>query len=126
MPTPTLSLQNVTPSLLMQSAGIAAYRKGMAYHLNHQVKIESINATHATARVQGTASQPYRVDLDRGASGQIEFTCDCAVFDGYAPCKHVVAAILEMRAADREGHARSSPWESTRFRVRRWMRSKLA
>ena len=95
----------------MQAAGVPAYRKGMEYHLQKRVDIERWDADHATVRVQGSAIQPYRIDIEKNDAGQFEFSCDCPVFDGVSPCKHVVAAVLEMRS--QAGKTPRLAWEHT-------------
>ena len=105
------SLQSITAADLMSAAGIAIYRKGQEYHLQHRTSIERLEANHAVVRVQGSAPQAYRVDLDVLSGGYFEYVCDCPVFDGDTPCKHIVAAILSIRSAP-VGPPRIA-WEST-------------
>jgi non-specific serine/threonine protein kinase len=105
------SLKTLSPTALLEAAGITAYRKGQDYYVQRRVAVERLDENHAVVRVQGSEPQPYRVDVDVDDQGHVDYACDCPAFDEFEICKHVVAAVLALRA----GQARPArvAWETT-------------
>lgn len=99
MPKP---FEPISDDLLRQSAGPAAYGRGVAYHAERRVDLLTVDGVRALARVRGT--QTYQVEL-RSKAGRPHGACDCPAFDDAGFCKHLVAVALAVNAAGRDGKA---------------------
>lgn len=92
----------ISDDLLRQTAGPAAYGRGVAYHADRRVDLLAIDGARALARVRGTRT--YQVEL-RSAAGRPRGVCDCPAFEDAGFCKHLVAVALAVNEAGRDGKA---------------------
>ena len=88
------------------------WQRGQEYFRRGTVKIVDHGPTDLKAAVQGSASDPYIVELDWSkATQETSFvSCSCPRFDDIGVCKHVVATIL---AADEAGFGETVPGRAT-------------
>lgn len=74
------------------------YHRGEDYYRSGHVESIDWDGSHVTAEVSGSEEEPYLVELDFSADGEIEgWSCDCP-YDWGPVCKHIVAALLAIRA----------------------------
>lgn len=74
------------------------YHRGEDYYRSGHVESIDWNGSHVTAEVSGSEEEPYLVELDFSADGEIEgWSCDCP-YDWGPVCKHIVAVLLAIRA----------------------------
>jgi hypothetical protein len=104
----------ITPQVLYQWPGAAAFRRGEAYFSEDAVGDLASDDESITARVQGT--ETYRIELIDD-DGELAYDCDCPrAADGFF-CKHCVAAGLAWltdRARAADSGRRSDPWSPIR------------
>lgn len=74
------------------------YHRGEDYYRSGHVESVDWDGSHVTVEVSGSEEDPYLVELDFSADGEIEtWSCDCP-YDWGPVCKHTVAALLAIRA----------------------------
>lgn len=74
------------------------YGRGEDYYRSGYVESIDWDGSHVTAEVSGSEEEPYLVELDFSADGEVEaWSCDCP-YDWGPVCKHMVAALLAIQA----------------------------
>lgn len=71
--------------------------RGMAYFTQNKVELISLDDEHAHLHVEGRYVEPYCVDIELDFDDDILVDCDCAAFEPYQACKHIVAALLHLK-----------------------------
>jgi uncharacterized Zn finger protein len=84
--------------LRSQFDGDVRYR-GEQYQREGRVEVVSDDESILQAKVRG--ARQYEVDIEL-MKGKVIVNCTCPYADGYEPCKHIWASVLE---ADRYGFA---------------------
>jgi len=75
----------------------ASQRKGRSLFLSRAVRLNEGSPRHFNGEVQGTRYYEVKIDFDGRV---VTLSCECPYFEGYGPCKHLWAAVLE---AERRG-----------------------
>ena len=74
------------------------YHRGEDYYRSGRVESIDWDGSHVNVEVSGSEEEPYLVELDFSASGEVEaWSCDCP-YDWGPVCKHTVAALLAIQA----------------------------
>lgn len=74
------------------------YHRGEDYYRSGHVESIEWDGSHVTAEVSGSEEEPYLVELDFSADGEVEaWSCDCP-YDWGPVCKHTVAVLLAIQA----------------------------
>jgi superfamily II DNA or RNA helicase len=95
-------------------SGSRDWHRGEEYFRRGAVEIIDPALTGLKAAVQGSASDPYIVELDWSKATQetLFVSCSCPRFDDVGVCKHIIATIL---AADAAGLGKSVPGRTTLY-----------
>jgi len=97
-----MSLSILTTPLaarLSKEFSAAEFSKGRSYYGSGAVKLARTELPIIRARVSGSASQPYKVELDFSEAAkfkEINGFCSCPRFDELGECKHITAVILKL------------------------------
>lgn len=91
------------------SRNINTYEKGLKYYTQGRAQLideyldEFTNLEHYRVTVSG--NELYDVEIICDAFGEmVKCTCDCIAFHGdRGPCKHIIAALLEINAENSRG-----------------------
>lgn len=75
------------------------YRRGLEYFQSGRVNelLYDLNYEVWTARVAGTENYFVEINMQGFDKGAIEAYCDCAAFDTFGSCKHIVAVLLSIQ-----------------------------
>lgn len=83
-----------------QDFSLNARNNGEVYSLHDRVRLLQQTAQSASASVNGSAGNTYRVELDWSAAesdGVLSAICTCPHYDGGAFCKHIYAVLFELQ-----------------------------
>jgi superfamily II DNA or RNA helicase len=93
---------DISDDLIRATVTANAYAAGQAYMRAGRVRElqADFDDNHISAEVKGSARRPYRlaIDVHRNKSGKLSIAGECSCPVGFN-CKHVAAALLEMRRA---------------------------
>ena len=92
-------LKDVNISSLFPSA---IYRRGVEYFKKDKVHDLVYDRNHQvwTAMVDGSENYFVEIDMREAEKGTIDTYCDCAAFDTYGSCKHIVATLLSIQTKE--------------------------
>lgn len=88
MPAPHL-----TEALIRRLASEASFRRGEEYYHKGAVREVTRRGETLQAEVEGSAYEPYRVQIELDAGGVVSASCSCP-YDWGGLCKHIVAVLL--------------------------------
>ncbi|MEN2767166.1 DEAD/DEAH box helicase [Ornithinibacillus xuwenensis] len=83
-----INIQKLFPPLI--------YKRGLEYYNNGSVTdlAYDINYNVWTATVHGTEDYFVEINMKDFEKGTVDTYCDCAAFDAYGSCKHIVATLI--------------------------------
>ena len=88
-----MSIPTLSRGIIRQHCSAESFSRGQQYFLQGAVLSLIQRGSVLTAKVQGSAYEPYEVWINFDARGVAEATCSCP-YDWGGWCKHIVAVLL--------------------------------